>query len=358
MKIDCQEKLEDLPAQHKAVFDQTESISYECSFGWFENLISTTLGPEESLKVYVADDEKGQIAILPMYYRCGSSFKPAIIRSLSNFYTSLYAPIASNGATEGLLAQALLAIKNSPLAWDAIHFSPLSLEHDSFAALFKALKSHGFITFKYFCFVNWHMLVNGRSYDEYFNGLPSRLKNTVKRKRKQFLSTVGARLEIITDGDKLDLAIADYTKVYNTSWKVQEPFPDFMPGLIKLCANKGWLRLGIAYLHDQPIAAQLWIVTHGRAAIYKLAHDEKFDSFSIGSVLTAYMMQHAIDSDKVFDVDYLIGDDTYKKDWMSHRRERFGIVAYNPTTLLGLTGALKQALGEVKRKVASHWKPS
>jgi hypothetical protein len=358
MKIDCQETLEDLPPQHKAVFDQTESISYECSFGWFENLISTTLGPEESLKVYSADDEQGQIAILPMYYRPGSSFKPALIRSLSNFYTSLYAPIASNGATEDLLAQALLAIKNSPLAWDAIHFNPLSLDHDSFAALYKALKSHGFITFKYFCFVNWHMLVNGRSYDEYFNGLPSRLKNTVKRKRKQFLATGGARLEIVTDGDKLDLAIADYTKVYNVSWKVQEPFPEFMPGLIKLCAAKGWLRLGIAYINDQPIAAQLWIIAHGRAAIYKLAHDEKFDSFSIGSVLTAHMMQHAIDSDKVFDVDYLIGDDTYKKDWMSHRRERFGIVAYNPKTLLGLTGALKQALGEAKRKALTHWNPS
>ncbi len=34
----------------------------------------------------------------------------------------------------------------------------------------------------------------------------------------------------------------------------------------------------------------------------------------------------------VLDVDYLTGDDPYKKDWMTHRRERWGITAFNPRT--------------------------
>ena len=356
MKIYCYDRLEDLPPQHKMAFDCAEQVSYDCGLHWFSNLIDTTLSGNESLKLYLADDEKGQIAILPMcYYATTSKFKLRQLRALSNFYTSLYAPVCSNDLSEELLKEALQAIKDSGLAWDVIDFSPLSIDHKSYEALFKALTMHDFMTFRYFCFVNWYLPVSGRSFHEYFQDLPSRLKHTVKRKRKHFFTLVGARIEIIIGGDQLELGIADYTKVYNSSWKLREPFPDFIPGLIKLCASQGWLRLGLAYLHDQPIAAQIWIVANGRAAIYKLAHDGKFDSHSIGSVLTAHIMQHVIDIDKVQEVDYLIGDDEYKKDWMSHRRERWGIVAYNPRTILGMLGALKQILGEIMRKALKHW---
>ena len=48
---------------------------------------------------------------------------------------------------------------------------------------------------------------------------------------------------------------------------------------------------------------------------------------SVGSVLTAAMMEHAMDIDKVKEVDYLSGDDAYKADWMACRRERTGLIA-------------------------------
>jgi CelD/BcsL family acetyltransferase involved in cellulose biosynthesis len=56
-------------------------------------------------------------------------------------------------------------------------------------------------------------------------------------------------------------------------------------------------------------------------------------------------MQHVIDQDHVQEIDYLSGDDAYKQSWMSHRRQRSGIVAFNPRTLAGLWGAGRQTLG-------------
>jgi hypothetical protein len=35
------------------------------------------------------------------------------------------------------------------------------------------------------------------------------------------------------------------------------------------------------------------------------------------------MLEHALGGDKVSEVDYLTGDDNYKSNWMSHRRERW-----------------------------------
>jgi CelD/BcsL family acetyltransferase involved in cellulose biosynthesis len=109
-----------------------------------------------------------------------------------------------------------------------------------------------------------------------------------------------------------------------------------MPGLIRLLAASSSLRLGIARLDGQAIAAQVWAVQGGRAAIIKLAHREDNAEYSAGTLLTALLMEHVIEVDKVSEVDYLIGDDSYKQNWMNQRRERWGLVAYNPRTSRGL----------------------
>ena len=65
-------------------------------------------------------------------------------------------------------------------------------------------------------------------------------------------------------------------------------------------------------------------------------------------------MEHVLDVDKVREVDYLTGDDKYKQDWMSHRRERWGILAMNPRTVRGALAILRHIGGRaVKRAVQS-----
>ena len=354
MKAYCHESLEELTDAQKAAFNAAESISFDLSYCWFSNLLRTALKPQEKPMIIVAEDGGGAVAVLPMCYD-DSARTPRKLRALVNFYTSLYAPVTSAGAPWGLLQPALAAALGGGRRWEEVDFSPLAPEADSFAALFAALRGVGLLPFKYYCFGNWYLPVEGRSYAEYYEGLPSRLKNTVKRKGKQFFATGAARLEIVTGGERIEPAIADYLKVYASSWKVSEPFPGFIPGLIRACAELGWLRLGVAYLRDEPVAAQIWIVAHGRAAIFKLAYNEAFASYSAGSILSAHLMQHVLDVDKVSEVDYLIGDDPYKQDWMSRRRERWGIIAYNPRTLAGLAGALKQALGGWRRALLSYF---
>ena len=47
--------------------------------------------------------------------------------------------------------------------------------------------------------------------------------------------------------------------------------------------------------------------------------------YSPGSILTQYLMRYAIDTDKVTEIDFLTGNERYKQDWMTVRRERSGI---------------------------------
>ena len=83
------------------------------------------------------------------------------------------------------------------------------------------------------------------------------------------------------------------------------------------------------------------MVVDSAASIYKMAYDERFAKESVGTVLSGLLMEHVIEVDKVKVVDYLSGDDAYKRDWMSHRRERWGIMAFNLRTPRGVLAAAR-----------------
>ena len=166
-------------------------------------------------------------------------------------------------------------------------------------------------------------------------------------------------IEIIRSESDVERAINAYTSVYAASWKRPEPHPEFMPGLIRLCARRGWLRMGVAWIGERAIAVQLWIVANHRASIYKLAYDSEYARLSPGSLLTATLMRHVLDEDQVKEVDYLTGDDAYKRAWMTHRRERWGLVAYDPRSPAGAWLLARQLAAGMSKPVierARSWR--
>jgi CelD/BcsL family acetyltransferase involved in cellulose biosynthesis len=101
------------------------------------------------------------------------------------------------------------------------------------------------------------------------------------------------------------------------------------------------------------MAAQLWLVVAGKAHIVKLAYDRDYFKTSVGTVLSAALFRHVIDVDRVEEIDYLIGDDRYKQDWMSLRRERRGVIAFNPRTVSGIVLAIRHIAGKFWRQMKS-----
>jgi hypothetical protein len=198
------------------------------------------------------------------------------------------------------------------------------------------LQEAGFAVRPSFRFGNWYEPISGRSFEEYLRDRPSALRNTLRRRKRNLLRSSRTRFEIVTEESGLAEGLPAYEAVYNASWKAGESFPGFMPGLMKAAAASGCLRLGLLYVDDVPAAAQVWVKSGRGVVIYKLAYDERFKSLSIGSLLTEHMLRHSIEVDRIEEVDFGSGDDDYKKDWMSIRREKWDLHAYNTATPRGL----------------------
>lgn len=271
-------------------------------------------------------------------------------QGLANCYTSLYSPLVSSARDrKAALGRLVADLAGSQRHCAILRFSPLDPEAPDTQALGRVLAERGWYVRRYACQGNWHLPCAGLAFDEYMANRDSRLRNTWLRKARKFQTggERGTRLEIVTGGDGLEGALDAYEHVYGRSWKEPELSPAFIRDWARVCARNGWLRLGLAWVDGMPVAAQFWFTLHGRANIFKLAYDEAYAKWSAGTVLTAHMFRHSLDEDRVADIDYLTGDDAYKRSWMSVRRERIGFLACNLRTVRGLALGAYEAIGQV-----------
>ena len=277
---------------------------------------------------------------------------PAQLHGLSTFYTPIFGPSGPGPIDAEALRAHWHLIRRAADAPHLIQLAPVDPDTPFFALARDTLRQAGWLVGDYFCFGNWHAKVSGQTFEDYLAARPSQLRNTLLRHRRKLERRSDFTLRIQATADAaLPAAIAEFTRVYNLSWKQPEPFPQFIPGLCTLAANKDWLRLGLLELDGRAVAAQLWLVAGGTAYIVKLAHDKQYDALGVGTVLTGHLMQHVLDVDHVQHLDYLIGDDAYKRNWTPLRRERRGLVAFNPASARGLALAVRHFAGRALQRL-------
>ncbi len=271
--------------------------------------------------------------------------------SLSNYYSGLYGPqgvALAPGWDATAAAQTLRRLPGRGI----LRLQPLDADAPWLAPLETALRAQGWWTDRFFAFGNWHQPVPDGGFATYWAARPSPLRHSVERGQRRLARAGRWRIDIAqAPGPELAQAAAAYAQVYANSWKQPEAAAGFVPALIDWAAARGVLRLGVLWLDDAPLAVQIWLTQGGVARIFKLAYVQGQEKLSPGSVLTAAMMAHAMDVDRVLEVDYLSGDDAYKADWMAARRERIGLVAFDLRTLAGVTAAARHWAGAGWRKL-------
>ena len=322
----------------------TSARSIFTTMAWYRNLVEHSLDPEETPILYCVSNSAGPVILLPLLARKNT------LGALANFYSTVFEPSANFSRCPGEIQHALDHLFQTLRTerWTSIDLSPLDTQSPLFSMLHKALVSTGWGTHGYFRFGGWYLPSQSLSGQDYLMLLPKKQRHTIRRMPRKVEEQFVREEKLYRDEEDLQAAINAYVEIYNESWREPEKYPEFMPNLIRTAAKHGWLRLLIMRLDGEPAAAQLWFIRDSKAYIYKVAYKEKFSTYSLGSIATYRMFEISLDSETVDEIDYLSGDDDYKRNWMSERREFHGIRAYNPKTFSGL---LNHGVTMVKNKL-------
>lgn len=346
LQVRCDDGLAALPPAAIVLLDSQNATSLQLGADWLSTMEQVLRkDPSSRPCIYSLWREDRPLAVVAMQSR--SAPGPLGARSLhgmSNFYSVLWAPA---------LAPDVQALELAPLVArlraDAglMEFSPVDLAAPSMWTWVRALRDGGLVVLRHPAFANWTHATSADS-KAYLAARTSQLRRMIKR-GNQRLKERGGHLEILTRPEDMPRAMDAYEAVYARSWKQAEPHPEFFRELARRWARLDRMRIGVAWLDGEPIAAQWWTCHAGVAEIHKLAYDDSHSELGAGTALSATLFAHVLDHDRVHKIDYLIGDDAYKQLWMSMRKFRCSLLVFDPKSAAGAVGLLREAASRVRR---------
>ncbi len=289
--------------------------------GWFEALDATISEEGQSLLLASVVDGERLLALLPLTGENG------YWQSFSHRYTALYSLLLSEERQKEVLYCLAEGLRQYPI--HSIQLSPVAEDDANLLGLQQAMESLGYECQRHFFFYNWIHRTEQRSFDEYMAKRPAQLRNTIARKQRKLEREQEWTIRMFRGGE-VKQGLLDYHAAYRASWKANEQYAELLDAVAINLSVPGWTRLAVLYIDGRPAAAQLWFVVEGRASIFRLAYDEAWKRYSPGSILTAWLMQHVIDVDRVDEIDFLTGNEPYKQDWMSERRQRWRLLFTRP----------------------------
>jgi len=341
MKFVCYSDWDQLPESANALFVQGDKDSIFFSRPWFENL-STALNDDLSMIFFCVVAENKVLAMLPLVKTSGNNFL-SLKHSYGTHYSVLLADQKHDQAQQQILSCLVQGMDQLPVR--SLLLEPVADKDCRIVDLQAIMEIAGYRCERYFRFYNWIVRLQGQSFMDYMAARPARLRNTICRKKRKLEREHGFEIRLFTGAD-VPQAMPDYYAVYSASWKANEQYVDFLNGIVEGFSNPGWSRLAILYVKGQPVAAQLWFVHCGKASIFRLSYDEAWKKYSPGSILTQFLMEYVIDIDKVEEIDFLTGNESYKQDWMSERRECFALSCIKN---IKPAGRYQQLVSSIKR---------
>ena len=343
----------ELPDHCLSFLSEIEKSNFYLGKGWFENFSSNTVTSDSHIHIYSVEEENDQNKTRGMIFmrspggQNGSLSEkmfsaPNSLASMTAHQSIYFAPtIDESGNDQQQIIQKLIqSICEDKPSWNLIDINFMNKDSRIYQYVSDALKQCGMSVHHYDYRPNIYEDLRGTTFKDYVASRPSMVRKTYMRKGRKLEKSGDVRFELITSGN-LEQAINDYKIIHDRSWKEEEIFPDHDPGVIHKAAEAGSLRLGLLYFDDKPVAVQVWLVSSGRATIYKLHYDSDYHQQSVGAILMLRMFEHMIDVEHIQEVDFGIGDEAAKSLWLKDQRPLCGIVAFNTKTAGGLLALSK-----------------
>lgn len=184
----------------------------------------------------------------------------------------------------------------------------------------------------------WATLTDG--VDTYFSARPGALRSTVKRSGKRF-ERDGATVRLVAPADAPE-ALDSLARLHDLRWATESKFlaawQRFRTGAIAGAAR------GDVAIHElvdesgEVLATQLDLVVGTRVGFYQSGRRTEREFRGSGSVVRAAAIRHAA-SLGATEYDLLRGDEDYKADWATARREVISVRAPHGVVAAAALGA-------------------
>jgi hypothetical protein len=367
MKFLVYTNLKELPDRYDSFWESQKQISLYLTRSWFENLVEFSFEIKDKCRIFVVEDDQDSQPLLMLLTRepggqngsiyvgwkltCGS------LASLTNYQSGFYAPLSAPMSEKKLAVACRCLVgglARQPSPYYFIDLNLMDRTSSLFGYLADAFKSEGYWVYPYFYKGNWFESLGVWSFADYVSQrhqTSRRVIQNFQRKQRKMIREGRLQVTVMSSEDELPLIMDSYCAVYGKSWKQTDFYPQFLEGLIRLCARDGSLRFSLVTVDGRPAAFEFAIVQNAMAIMMRTAYVMDYHRYSVGAIAIVTMLEYLIDVDRVRSIDFGTDDDSYKKTWVQNRRELWGLTCINLKTFKGQRAGIRLGWRKMDRWV-------
>jgi CelD/BcsL family acetyltransferase involved in cellulose biosynthesis len=344
-----------------ALVDAAARASVFTTWEW-QSLWWKHYGAGRPLRVLVAWEGDRIVGILPLYLRSGRLLRWIPIRVLQPIGTGgdtspdyLEPPLAAARAAETAAALIRHAVDHVG-GWDQLVLSDLDPASEFGGALERLGRERGVMT-RSGVSARIRYIALGSTWDEYLGSLNTSRRQEMRRLRRRFEETPGARFRMIGEqGPALDAAIDRLAELHRMRWADRDRRHAFSSGeycgfhreLMHELQQDGRLRL-VALEIEGRVVAMLYCYRFRDSWLYfQAGFDPAHSKLRPGFVLLGYAIEQAI-AEGCREFDMLRGEHEYKAQLAKLTRETVEIRALRP--------GMKATAQSLRERLAAFRKP-
>ncbi len=204
----------------------------------------------------------------------------------------------------------------------------------------------------------------GHTRDSYLASLGSQHRYNYQRRLKNLSRNFAVRFAAATVEPEREKALNLLLHLHELRWRQRGEASDafHLPALVRfhqeftrMALERGWLRLFVLWLNDQPAAAIYGLRFGPTFSFYQSGFDPAFSRFSVGLVTMGMAIEHAIDEGAA-EYDMLHGAEEYKFHWARDVRELERLQLF-PPRFRGLATRKSVELSRLASRIARQMLP-
>jgi CelD/BcsL family acetyltransferase involved in cellulose biosynthesis len=187
--------------------------------------------------------------------------------------------------------------------------------------------------------------------EQYFASRPKKAAERIRRQRGMLAKMKGFRLDTFTTPDDVGAAMEPLFALHRARWTAEggsQAIPDervtrFHREAGRLLAERGWARLTLLSVGDEPAAAAYGFMRAGRFAYYQAGLSPDWRKHAAGTVVLAELIGRAFD-ENLGEIDFLRGQESYKYVWTDRERVTVSVRAMRATARARVAAGVERAI--------------
>jgi len=197
--------------------------------------------------------------------------------------------------------------------------------------------------------------LDGHTWESYLATLGSEHRYGFKRKWKRLQQDFAVRLEEVATEEQCRDAVSLVIRLHNLRWQDRERSEAFCSEALtkfhrewaELARTRGWLRLFVLRLNENPVACIYGFYYRRIFYFYQSGFDPAFANYSVGLVTMGLAIKNAVE-EGAREFDLLHGNERYKSHWSRNSRDLGRLELYPPGGL-GRMWRLSVQLGRASK---------